>query len=315
MKLQRLVVWVGQIVLAVIVIGFIGREVITNWSELSALNVALEPRPGWILMAALVVIATYGLLVSAWRLVLGGWGQQLPLARAARIWCLSNLGRYLPGKVWSIAGLAVMAQRAGVAAWAAAASALAMQALAVGTGVLVVLLSAPGAAQPVMGAVGISRSAAPILVVGTGVLALAMVTALTSKPLSARIARLAGRRFELRPLPVATVATAGGAALASWVAYGISFWFLARGLFGISHLTVPSAVAVFATGYIVGLLALFAPGGIGVRELVFLALLGPVLGPSGALALTLASRLLLTGTEVSAALLTMGLRSQQGGET
>ncbi|MDH4351252.1 MAG: UPF0104 family protein, partial [Gemmatimonadota bacterium] len=54
--------------------------------------------------------------------------------------------------------------------------------------------------------------------------------------------------------------------------------------------------------YVTGLLALFAPGGVGVREAVFIALLAPSVGSSGAIILGVASRLLLTLTEVLAAL-------------
>ena len=315
MKRQRALLWTGQIVLAVLVAGFVGRAVVSNWAELSELNVALQPRPAWILAAAVTVLATYCLLVAAWNRVLAGWSERLRFGRAAQIWCLSNLGRYLPGKVWSIAGLAVLAQRAGVAGWAAAASALAMQALAVGTGALVVALSAPGAASPVLEAVGVSREAAPMLLAAAGSVAIATVIVLTLAPLSAAANRLVGQKFELRPLPLRSVAAAGAATLLSWIAYGVAFWFLALGLFGTGGLTIETAVGVFAAGYIVGLLALFAPGGVGVRELVFLALLSPVLGSRGALVLAVASRLLLTATEVSAALLTLGLRSEQGGSS
>ena len=57
-----------------------------------------------------------------------------------------------------------------------------------------------------------------------------------------------------------------------------------------------------ALGYILGWLALFAPGGVGVREVVLIGLLTPALGGGGAVALSVASRILLTLTEVAAPL-------------
>jgi len=59
---------------------------------------------------------------------------------------------------------------------------------------------------------------------------------------------------------------------------------------------------VFALGYILGLLALFAPGGVGVRELVFIGLLAPALGSGGAVALSVGSRVMLTLCEAVAPL-------------
>jgi uncharacterized membrane protein YbhN (UPF0104 family) len=75
-------------------------------------------------------------------------------------------------------------------------------------------------------------------------------------------------------------------------------------------------VGLFALGYLLGWLALFAPGGVGVRELALVGLLTPVLGSASALAVTLASRVALTLTELAAAL--VGLASSgapKGGAT
>ena len=58
---------------------------------------------GW-LLSALVVWSMYALLIVAWRVMLAGWGQRLDGWTAARIWTVSSLGKYLPGKVWAVAG-------------------------------------------------------------------------------------------------------------------------------------------------------------------------------------------------------------------
>src|SRR2546422_9349251 len=69
-------------------------------------------------------------------------------------------------------------------------------------------------------------------------------------------------------------------------------------------LPLTTAIGAFTLGYILGLLALFAPGGVGVRELVLVGLLAPFLGSGGAVAVSVASRVLLTLTEAAAVLLT-----------
>jgi uncharacterized membrane protein YbhN (UPF0104 family) len=73
-------------------------------------------------------------------------------------------------------------------------------------------------------------------------------------------------------------------------------------------LPLPAAIGAFTLGYILGLLALFAPGGVGVRELVLIGLLAPFLGSGGAVAVSVASRLVLTVLEAAAALVTLPLR-------
>ena len=291
---RRLLVWLGQIILVAILIGSVGRSVVLNWSELRTLDISFQFKPIWIILSALLVWGSYGILIEAWRRILLGWDQRLGYTPAARIWCLSNLGRYLPGKVWSVAGLAVLAQRTGVAGWAAAASALVMQAVAIGTGALVVSFGAPGAASP-------------LALLAACCVAGGVIVGLVWKPLAARLVHLAKPGTEFRSLPLTTALLGTAVTLVSWVAYGIAFWALSNGLFEVSSLSIIQATGIFAAGYIVGLLALFAPGGVGVRELVYVALLTPMVGGGGALGLSIASRLLLTATEVSAALVALFL--------
>jgi uncharacterized membrane protein YbhN (UPF0104 family) len=83
---------------------------------------------------------------------------------------------------------------------------------------------------------------------------------------------------------------------------------LARGLVPDTPLPLTAAIGAFTLGYILGLLALFAPGGVGVRELVLIGLLAPFLGSGGAVAVSVASRLVLTVLEAAAALVTLPLR-------
>ncbi|PYP14971.1 MAG: hypothetical protein DMD52_11870 [Gemmatimonadetes bacterium] len=229
------------------------------------------------------------LQIESWRRILAGWAQRLAYGRAARIWLLVNLGRYVPGKVWSVAGLVVLAQRAGVAPWAAGASAFAIQAVGVGTAVAVVAAATPGAESPLRLAIA-------------GAVAVATIAFLAWERGARWLAQLAGLVEGFRPLPLAAVAEGAGLTLASWVALGAAFWLLARGLGLPGSLPLTTATGTFALGYILGLLALFAPGGIGVREVVFIGLLTPTLGSGGAVALSVGSRVLLTLTEVAAPL-------------
>lgn len=281
-------VWAAQAALAALVVWFVWQSVSGQLGEFRSLDTPLELRPQWIGLAAASVWLAYLLLILAWRSVLAGWSQRLPMWPAVRIWCVSNLGRYIPGKVWSIAGLAVLARREGVHGWAAAASALAMQALSVGTGAGVVIAFLP-------------QVDSPLLLIGAIAVAVASVGILTLKPVVRMLARVAGGRVELQPLPVSAVLAGAGATLAAWGLYGLAFWFLARGMMPSAALSLPLAVGVFAGGYIVGLFAILFPGGVGVRELMLVGFLAPTLGGGAALALSLGSRLLWTFTEIAAA--------------
>src|SRR5438034_1887537 len=131
--MRRWLWWSIQIAVAGVVAVLVWRAIAHNWDEFRSLHVALALKPGWIALATLVVFAAYAMQIESWRRVLAGWAQRLPYSRAARIWLLVNLGRYVPGKLWSVAGRMVFVQGAGGAAGGAGASAFAIQAVALGT--------------------------------------------------------------------------------------------------------------------------------------------------------------------------------------
>src|SRR4051812_14316991 len=237
----------------------------------------------------------YFLLVLAWRSILRSWGQDLDLWSAARIWTVSSLGKYIPGKMWAVAGMALLSQRAGVAPWAATGSAIIMQVLAIGTGAAVAGLAG---VQTIEAAKPGVRAGLVLIVVGS----LVAVGLLLWPPLLSRVLRLgapetAGRRQPTERsllLGIATNTTA-------WLGYGVALWFLARGLLPQAHLDLRLAVAAFTASYLAGFLALLVPGGIGVREGLFILMLQQPLGVAAATFLALASRLLLTVAELGAA--------------
>lgn len=283
----------GLVTLAVV--GFVGHSIMRNWTEFRSLHVVLTVTPGWIAAATGMVFLTYVMQIESWRRILAGWGQHLGFGPAARTWSVANLGRYVPGKVWSVAGLVVLAQRAGVSAGPAAASAFVIQAVSLGSGVAVVAAATPHSAPPLRLALG-------------GLAAVATIAVLVWRPTALWLGRLVNVAGPLEPLSVPAVLASSGLTVLSWGTYGAALWMLARGLIAEAALPLPTAVGAFTLGYILGLLALFAPGGVGVRELVLVGLLAPFLGSGGALAVSLASRVLLTLTESLAALVTLPLR-------
>jgi len=277
------------------IIAVAARSLARNWADLRSQPLEWRVQPGWLLVSALLVWLMYALLIVAWRTMLAGWGQRLDAWTAARIWTVSSLGKYLPGKVWAVAGMALMAQRAGIAPWAATGSAVVLQVLAIGTGAAVAGLTGRAAIEAAHRGSG---AVLGLLVAG----AVAGVALLLWPPFLRRLLRFAAPESEARGTPAATGIVVGIVANAvAWIGYGVSLWLLSRGLLPGVNLGLGPAVAVFTASYLAGFLALFAPGGLGVREGLFILMLQGPLGIGPATALALASRLLLTITELGAA--------------
>jgi predicted anti-sigma-YlaC factor YlaD len=281
-----------QFAAGVLLVGLAARSIILNWQSIRAQPLDWQVSPVWIGASVLVVFGAYAVLIEAWRRVVLSMGEQLGFATATRIWFLASLGKYIPGKVWAIAGAAVLAQRAGVDPSVAVAGALVLQALALASGVAAVAVTAPDSFQT------IGPGAVPLIAIVL-VACVAGVGALGSQPLLDRINRVLPRSLPpLRAIRPMMLALAFAGNLVAWVAYGAALLLLGRGVLPDVHLTLPHAVGVFTCSYLVGFIALFAPGGLGPRESVFLLMLAGDIGLKPAAGLALASRLLLTGTEV-----------------
>ena len=286
----------AQWVLGAALVWLAGRSLLHNWNDLQAQQMTWAIRPAWLFAAFLVMLGSYALQIEVWRRVVAALGFRLRWAQAARVCTVSNLGKYVPGKVWAIAGAALLAQREGVAAGAAVAAAVLLQGLALASGVAVSAFLAPdllGGLAPAL--------RASIWVVGA--LAVAGSFALSIAPLRSAVQRLLPARVP--PLPALSPTVLAGALAANglvWGATGLSFIWLTRGLLDGVAIPWGLATAVFTLAYIAGLIAVFAPGGIFVRESLVVLLLTGTVGPKIALALALASRVLLTCTELGAAL-------------
>ena len=285
---------IGRWLFAILILAFVVRAFQRNWHDLQTQPIAWTFRPLPAVGSVLLVWTMYGMLIEAWRRMLAGWGEYLPPITAARIWVLSSLGKYVPGKVWAIAGMAMMAKEAGVAPWAATASAIILQALAVGTGAAVAAL---------FGATALEATR-PGLLFGlwvAGGLAILGVAALVYPPVSRRLLRLA-RIGGDTPSPGSGPVLVGLIAnLLAWLGYGVSLWLLGRAVLPVSELGLTPAVAGFAASYVAGLIALFVPGGLLVREGLLVVMLQGSLGLGAATALAVASRVLLTITELGIA--------------
>jgi len=285
----------GKIAAMLLVLALIARSIARNWAAFQSVHVTLAAKIGWLAASVAVVFLTYAIQIESWRRMLRGWNQQIPYTRAARAWTVANLGRYIPGKVWSVAGLVLLAERAGVRRSVAAVSAFAMQAVVLGTGVVLVAGATPHAASPV-------------LLGGAVLAAIGLIGVLAWRRTALWLGALADSTTPLPPLPVSAILAASGLMLVSWTTFGIAFWMLSRGLISTATVPIPAAMGMFALGYVMGIIAVFAPGGMVVRDLALVGFLTPLVGSGGALALSLASRVQLTLTEASAAGLALLLK-------
>ena len=289
----------AQWVFALAVVGFAGYALSRQWDHVRDHVLALRFHWGDITIASAIVLAIYALLIETWRRVLAAWDTRLRWSTATRIWFASSLGKYIPGNVWSIAALGVMARERGASSLAAAGSSILVNILNLASGVAVVLLCG-------------SRLIPHLWVFAlatVAVLAAAVAAPHVLPPLVAWLCRVTGRNIRIPRIPPSTVWISLFGTATAWLGYGVAFRFFALGILGTGggdHSFLPY-IAVYTGAYILGFVTPVAPAGLGVREAGIvggLTLFG-LMGRADALIVALTSRLWLTVLEVAPGLVAL----------
>ncbi len=251
----------------------------------------LEPRWGWITASCGVLVIGYAFSGWIWgRMVEDLGGPTVSASDAIRTYMVANLGRYVPGKLWQIAGLALLARARGVPAPIATAAAVVGQAVALAGASLVGFL-ALGSAGP-----HLSRWA-PMAVAATIGIGTVVVVPKIFRPLIRLWLRWAPGETP-KEVPISALKGFRWLTLytLNWGGYALAFWMLVRGL------SLPGGLLdvgpAFAAAYVMGYVVLVAPAGLGVREASMLAFLSPIMGPSGAALAAVAARVWTTVVEV-----------------
>lgn len=256
-------------------------------------------RPDWLAVgaASAVTLVAYALLIEGWRRLIAAAGESLAWGDAAVIWLAGNLGKYVPGKVWSIVAMSGMAAQRGVSPAVAAGSSIVMQIVTIAAGAAVVVAS--GGAIP-------GGPVAAILLVA--IIAASLLALPTVIP---RLLRLAGRRAESVTVPPKrTLWLTMVIASVSWVLLSLGFLVFVRAILPEPGGTALAYVSAYTASYIAGFLAPFAPGGIGVREpalVIALTELG-LASTADAAVIAVASRVWLTVIELVPGLIALGVQ-------
>jgi uncharacterized membrane protein YbhN (UPF0104 family) len=273
---------------ALLVIGFLVAYVARHWSDVSGHPWRIDGTR--LALASGCVLVAYSGFVLVWRRILGTLGGRLGALDAHRVWYIGNLGRYVPGKVLQLAGTAYLARAKGVSPVLSVSASLIAQAFLLAAGLIVAVATLPGlggGAALLRRPAGLGLAACLLLLVVTPALDAAYRLAL----------RLVRRSEYYRTLPATEKLWLLLADLFAWLVLGLGFWLFVRSVAPIEGALVPF-VGICAAGYLGGYLAVFVPGGLGVREGLYAFLLGAYVPSSVAVAIAILARLWLTACEL-----------------
>ncbi|MEN8149979.1 MAG: hypothetical protein ABFS86_09155 [Planctomycetota bacterium] len=301
--------WLGRL-LALVILGYLVFRVAEDREKLA--DGGLRLAPGW-LAAALAVYLGNQLASSAiWAWMIGRFGPAPRLRDAVGVCGRAWLGRYLPGKLWVVGGKVVLGAKLGIPTRTLAVVSITELALIIlvvttmGSGCLLAVSAMGVPALP-----GLPLAAALLC----GIVAIA-------PPVFRRLLNLVARVTRRRPLEADEVLSVrsllGTAArMLTLSLVGAFFWYcLLRALLTPEQVTTELVLLTIGGGSvasIAGMIAVFAPAGIGVRDGTQAAFLTLLLPDPVAIAVVLAARLAVVAGDVAYFGLSVAATRRRGG--
>lgn len=259
-----------QVLLVGAVLFFLGLSVYRGWRDASRFQWNVRPWP---------LVVSFTLALAFWFMTGGGWnlmvrylGGTLALRKGMKVYFLSNLWWYLPGKVWYAVGRTYLGQQQGVSVGVISTSVLMEMALTLTSSALMATLALP-LVSPLLGAKSLYLGVA-VLVLGLAVLHPALM-----KPALALLEHLlpGPKQAINHPLRYSVMMSLLVGYLFIWGFVGAAFFVLLNAIYPLPLTWLPTVVAIYAISWIAGFLTPFAPSGLGVREGTMILLLGQYL--------------------------------------
>ncbi|MQA88829.1 MAG: hypothetical protein GEU90_01155 [Gemmatimonas sp.] len=281
------------ILFAAAALGFLGLFVVENLEEVRAHPWSV--RPGLLLLSILINVASLSWGVRVWQLVLRRLAVAVRFLPLARVWFLSSLGRYIPGKVWQFVGAAHLGGLIGIQA-AVVVTSLAVHTAFFLLGALLVAVYLLPAPVGELGGVPIEaiRWMTPLLILLAHPAVIGGGLRLVRRVTGAAVADWRGNLMD-------------GAALAllsavGWCVSGLAFFLFVLSLTPLPSSALGGIVGANALAFVVGYVVFIAPAGLGVKEAALTALLAFYVPAPVAALLAVAARLWMVAAEILPAL-------------
>lgn len=275
---RNLVLGIMKAVLAIVVLIFVGRELVLRFAALDVDRLTF--RRSDLLFCIVCVMGNRFLSALSYRNLVLGFGSRMAWKSACVVSWVPAPAKYIPGKIVGLAGAIYLFKSYGISTRIAASVMVLHVGLTVLIGFVVVLVGSiwtpfVSLSSPLGGAVAGS--------------ALIGIAALHPRILAALLRHLPGHCDKDYDFPeLGHYAITIAIVLIQWVLGGIALWLCLRSVHPVSTQVLPIVITSSALAMVAGVLAVFAPGGLGVREGILLLALDPY-APSVAIAVAVVS--------------------------
>ena len=260
---KRIVKRVLQVLLIVVIFYFLARNLYVNWNKIVKYDWNINY---YFLTYSFVLFVVGSILIAlGWNLILRMLGGRLGCKRALKIFFITDLAKYVPGKVWTIVGKVYLCAKEGIPIAKTSASVVIQPLIQVIAGILIFLVSLPfwTKTNDFMNQLYFFL---PLIPIGLIVLHPAIMT----KILNFVLTRLKQKPIELnikyKDILLILLLWCG-----LWILTGIASYFLIISIYSFPVSELPVVIGIFS---IAGISQFLTPSGIGVLEGVLTVLLG-----------------------------------------
>jgi len=278
---------VGALV-AIACFWFLGDRLVRDWHRIPWPEIHLSvPLLCSAFLVMFVWVFVYGL---TWKVLLAGLGERISVYNSVSVLAVSQIGKYIPGKVWFTVGRMYLAKKHGV-----------REAKTLVSTVMEIALSLLGAVI----LFGLAVTLIPRgIVPARAYLAFLLVPfclVAVYPPILTRVTGFILRRlhqpvFEIR-MTFRQLLGVLGLYVLLWVIQGVGCYLLVRSFYPLDLSRLPMVAGAFALSWILGFIVLISPAGLGIREGIFTFALRLIVPEPVAIIAALMSRIWITGSE------------------
>ena len=278
--------------IVIAIFTFLGKMVWDHWSQVKEAHFTF--RPFSLLVSTLIFAFSYFIQIWAWYLITLKLGIAISPSETLGSWLYSQLGKYLPGKVWLLLSRFYFYESKGKSKKAISV------ALYLET---VTVIMAAGLIS--LAAFALFKGVRPFY---SGnqfgwLIVLCMIAFISIHPrILQKILNWAFIKLKREPLYLSIsypdILWILSVCILAWVIGGIGFYLFIDSIYPVSPETILFLTGALACSSILGLIAIFAPSGLGVREGVLVYLLSYTMPESVAVIISILTRIWMTLIEI-----------------
>lgn len=287
-----------------IIFYFLIRSIVTNWQKIDFSLIRFSFKVLALSLSFLIASSLFG--IFSWLKNLSVLGKKISYPAALRTVAISQMGKYIPGKVWSVGGRIVLAKGYGVPEVLTAAGLL-IETIALSLSAFVLFLVAlPFFGQSLPQKFFFSFLFIPLSIIFLHPKILKWLINLGGKILK--------REVSLPELKLRSIIFIYLLYFLSWFIHATGFFFLVRSIYPVPFRSFLGVLGAFSFAWVFSMGIIFLPGGFGVREGVLAFLLKLFLPLPIASLMSLLARLWTTLGELVILLVAILLRGDYGKE-